>query len=104
MAEKAYLIRLGDGARKRHSHQTERGRVVAFMEQLEIQVVEGVWRPVLRYDCAHDFAHRDRYNLDGEQQKDDLHLSYAEALNLADGYINQNWKVYKERFLRGMYP
>jgi len=99
VAEKTYLIRLGEGSRKRHYHQTERGRVVAFMGQLEIEVEEGIWKPVLRYDCAHDFTHRDRYNLDGEQQKDDLRLSYGEALNLADRDINQNWEIYKERFL-----
>ncbi|MBI3990279.1 MAG: hypothetical protein HY347_11765 [candidate division NC10 bacterium] len=62
MAEKTYLIRLGEGARKRHDHKTEKGQVVAFMVQLEVEVEEGVWRPVLRYDCAHDFAHKDRYN------------------------------------------
>ncbi len=104
MAEKTYLIRLGEGARKRHYHKTEKGWVVAFMVQLEVEVEEGVWRPVLRYDCAHDFAHRDRYNLQGEQAKEELSLSYAEALDLADKDINENWEVYKERFLRGMYP
>ena len=104
MAEKTYLIRLGDGARKRHYHRTESGSVIAFMVQLEVKVEEGEWKPVLRYDCAHDFAHRDRYNIRGEQDKEELHLRYAEALNLADRDINQNWALYKERFLLGMYP
>jgi len=74
------------------------------MVQLEVEVEEGVWRPVLRYDCAHDFAHRDRYNLQGQQDKEELSLNYAEALDLADKDINENWEVYKERFLRGVYP
>lgn len=56
---------------------------------------------MIRYDCSHDFSHRDRYNLHGEQEKDNLHLAYAEALNLADGDINKNWQGYKEKFLRG---
>jgi hypothetical protein len=104
VAEKAYLIRLGEGARKRHYHQTEKGRVVAFMVQLEIEVEGAVWKPALRYDCAHDFAHRDRFNLQGEQRKEELPLSYSEVLDLADKDINDNWELYKERFLRGMYP
>ena len=44
------------------------------------------------------------YNLQGEQEKDDLHLAYAEALNLAGEDINKNWQVYKEKFLRGEKP
>lgn len=104
MPEKEYLIRLGDGARKRHYHKAERGEVINFMVQLEVEVAKGVWKPVVRYDCSHDFAHRDRYNLRGEQEKDDLHLSYTEALNLADEDINKNWQVYKEQFLRGELP
>ena len=104
MAEKTYLIHLGEGARKRHYHQTERGRVVAFMVQLEVEVEKDLWRPVLRYDCAHDFAHRDRYNLHGEQDKEALSLSYADVLTFADQDINNNWPIYRERFLRGIYP
>lgn len=104
MAEKSYLIRLGEGARKRHYHKTEEGQVVAFTVQLEVEVEEDAWRSVIRYDCAHDFAHRDRYNLRGEQEKEELPLTYSEALDLADKDINDNWETYKERFLRGMYP
>jgi hypothetical protein len=104
LAEKEYLIRLGEGARKRHYHKTERGVVVSFMVQLEVETAKGVWRPVVRYDCSHDFTHRDRYNLQGEQEKDDLHLPYAEALNLADEDINKNWQGYRENFLRGGRP
>jgi hypothetical protein len=104
MAEKTYLIRLGEGVRKRHYHKTGSGQVVAFMVRLEVEGEKDVWRPVLRYDCAHDFAHRDRYNLRGEQDKEELFLSYADALTLADQDINNNWPVYQERFLRGLYP
>ena len=56
---------------------------------------------MIRYDCSHDFSHRDCYNLHGEQEKDNLHLTYAEALNLADEDINKNCHVYKQKFLSG---
>lgn len=72
MAEKEYLIRLGEGARKRHYHKTDKGNLLAFMVQLEVEVEDGIWKPVIRYDCAHDFAHRDRYNLKGDQDKQEI--------------------------------
>jgi len=31
-------------------------------------------------------------------------MSFDEALNLADEDINENWKKYKDRFLKGLYP
>lgn len=58
---------------------------------------------MVRYDCAHDFAHRDRYNLKGERKKEDLQMSYENALTFADDDIDDNWEVYRERFLRGGY-
>jgi hypothetical protein len=89
LAEKEYLIRLGEGARKRHYHNTDKGNLVAFMVQLEVEVEDGIWKPVIRYDCAHDFAHRDRYNLRGDQDKQEIALSYAESLDLADKDIQR---------------
>jgi hypothetical protein len=103
LAEKQYLIRLGERARKRHYHKTDKGQVITFMVQLEVEI-EGVWKPVLRYDCAHDFAHRDRYNLKGDRDKEGIPLSYTESLDLADRDINDNWDIYQERFLRGDLP
>jgi hypothetical protein len=89
LAEKEYLIRLGEHARKRHHHKTDKGTLLTFMVQLEVEVEEGVWKPVIRYDCAHDFAHRDRYNLRGDQDKQEIALSYAESLDLADKDIQR---------------
>jgi hypothetical protein len=74
------------------------------MVQLEVQVEEGEWKPVIRYDCAHSFAHRDRYNLKQEQIKEEMTLSYQESLDFADKDINYNWDIYQERFLRGDFP
>ena len=65
MGEKAYTRALGENARKRHFHKTERGKVTNFAVQLEVKV-NGAWQPVIRYDCAHDFSHIDRYNMRGQ--------------------------------------
>jgi hypothetical protein len=50
------------------------------------------------------FAHRDRYNIKGDQDKQEIALSYAESLDLADKDINDNWDIYQQHFLRGDYP
>ena len=103
MGEKIYTRALGENARKRHFHKTERGKVINFSVQLEV-TVDGAWQPVIRYDCAHDFSHIDRYNMHGEQAKEALQLSYAESLTLADDDIDLNWETYKTRFLEGQFP
>ena len=100
MAEKTYTRILGEDARKRHYHKTEKSKVIDFVVQLEVKI-GNEWKPVIRYDCSHDFSHIDRYNLRGEQEKEELHLSYAESLTLADEDINMNWESYKEKFLKG---
>jgi hypothetical protein len=103
MAERSYTRALGETARKRHIHTTERGKVVDFVVQLEVNI-DNEWKPVLRYDCAHDFSHIDRYNIHGEQKKEDLRLPYDEALTIADEDINMHWQAYVEQFLRGEFP
>ena len=103
MAERLYIIPYDRNARKRHYHKTERGRVTHFVVQLEVEV-EGEWKPVIRYDCAHEFVHRDCYNLRGKQKKDELNLRYEEALTLADEDIDDNWERYRSNFLKGRYP
>ncbi len=71
MSSKEYLLLLGHGARKRHIHDIEKGKVIHFMIQLEIEYNQW-WTSVMRYDTAHDFTHLDRYNLKGEQRKESL--------------------------------
>jgi hypothetical protein len=101
--EVLYEILRAEDTRERHYHKTERGRVIAYSVQLEV-FIEGQWRPVIRYDCAHGYAHLDRYNIHGETSKEEVPLSFAEALTTAEEDLEQNWKVYRERFLGGMFP
>ena len=103
MPEKEYLILLDVDVRKRHYHFTQATKVVKFVVQLEIKS-EGLWKPVLRYDCSHDYAHKDCYNLKGKSKKISLYLDYEDALSFADDDINENWQIYRERFLRGDFP
>ena len=68
------------------------------MVQLEVEVEEGVWNPVIRYDCAHNFAHRDRYNLKGDLNKEEIPLSFTDSLDLADKDINGNGMFTRNAF------
>jgi hypothetical protein len=103
MNEKEYLILIDSVARKRHYHAIEGGKIVRFMVQLEI-LVDAAWKGVVRYDCAHDYVHKDCYNIKGRSRKIRLNLEYENALTLADDDINDNWQTYRERFLRGEFP
>ncbi len=95
-----YVVIFDEGVRKRHYHQTEKGKVIYFAVQLEVKVKDQ-WNVVIRYDCAHGFSHIDTYDLKGNQRKTDLNLSFESALSYADWDISENWQKYIQKFLRG---
>jgi hypothetical protein len=98
LSEIEYVIPLGKNVRKRHYHETTKGKVVGFAVQLEV-FVNNQWKVVLRYDAAHGFAHMDRYYLNGKKVKNELNLSLREALTLSDEDIKENWKKYVKNYL-----
>jgi len=57
-----FVVILDDGVRKRHRHETISGKVTNFAVQLKIKVQQE-WRVAVRYDCAHGYAHMDRYDI-----------------------------------------
>jgi hypothetical protein len=101
--EKEYLILLDVDVRKRHYHLAEAGSITKFVVQLEVKT-GGVWKTVVRYDCVHDYAHKDCYNLKGQSKKINLYVDYEDALTLADDDINENWEIYRKKFLKGDFP
>jgi len=93
---------LSDQDRKRHEHLTEKGRVLGFVVQYETRV-KNKWMPVVRYDTAHGFSHKDLIDPDGSKEKILIGaVELSEALTFADNDINENWKRYKDRFLGRM--
>jgi hypothetical protein len=103
MPEKQYLIMLDMDARKRHYHISEAGKITNFVVQLEVKT-GGLWKEVIRYDCAHDYVHKDCYNIKGRCRKVNLYLDYQDALTLADDDIHEHWELYREKFLKGDFP
>ena len=64
-----WFIRVAPGqAHIRCSYERVKHRILRFTVQLEILHSES-WIPVVRYDNAHGFCHRDTLNPDGTQDK-----------------------------------
>jgi len=102
MGKKTFIYMLSDQDRKRHEHLTEKGRVLGFVVQYETRV-KNKWMPVVRYDTAHGFSHKDLIDPDGSKEKILIGaVELSEALTFADNDINENWKRYKDRFLGRM--
>ena len=101
MADKTveFVVYLDENSRKRHYHEAESGKISFFAVQLEVKI-NGEWKPVIRYDCAHNFAHVDKYDITGNQTKDALTMDFASALTYGDLDINRNWMRYKTDFLK----
>ena len=72
--------------------------MIGFVVQYEL-LIENKWVPVVRYDTAHGYAHKDLINPDGSKEKTFLgEVDLNEALTLADKDINENWERYKDRY------
>jgi len=96
-----FVVIFDDGVRKRHHHETEKGKVIYFAVQLEIEV-KREWKVAIRYDCSHGSAHIDRYDIKGNQTKKILDLSFESTLTYGEWDINKNWLKYKQEFLEGV--
>ena len=101
MRETEFVIQLGPGDRIREYHARSRGKIISFTVQFET-LWKGEWLPVVRYDTAHGFAHRDLYDIQGRVTKIPLFiLNYNQALTFAELDLKANWQVYRGRFTKG---
>ena len=73
--------------------------LTGFTSQLE-HYLGGKWRPVVRYDTAHGFFHRDFYSLSGKQKRKERNViqNLKEAVLFADKDLRNNYKDYIEKF------
>ena len=78
--------------------ELERDVVLQFVVQLECRFEAG-WQPVVRYDTAHQFAHRDLLHPSGTVEKSALPTQdYNEALTFAMKDLKANWQQYRRRY------
>jgi hypothetical protein len=90
---------MGPSDRYRHLHVRVRDRIVFFRLQMET-LVGRKWLPVVRYDTAHGFAHRDLLDRRGRADKTPLfNQDLNDALTFAENDLKTNWTSYKRRFL-----
>jgi hypothetical protein len=80
--------------------ETEGGQIIRFAVQLECQFVEDdEWFPVVRYDTAHGYAHRDIMHPTKKEEKTEMPVqNYNEALTIAMNDIVEKRYDYRRRF------
>lgn len=101
MKEIEFLIQLGSVDRLREHYIRSKQKIISFAVQYET-LWQDKWLPVVRYDTAHGFAHRDLYNRQGRTIKTPLFiLDYNQALTFAESDLKANWRLYYERFMKG---
>ncbi len=96
MHEIEYLFYLATEAtdRLRVTARKDKGEILEFVVQYET-VVLGEWRPVVRYDTAHSFAHKDIIKANGEVVKQPLFFeTYNMAFTFATLDLKMNWKQF----------
>jgi hypothetical protein len=103
MTSTEYLNYLGSEDRMRVRIETERGRIIDFTIQYET-VIATEFRPVVRYDLAHGYAHRDILDPGGAvvtKEAMPSHWTMRACLDYANADIRRHWRMYREAFRRG---
>lgn len=103
MIKKEFVIRLSESDRYRHIHSSQKGKIAYFSVQIETKV-NNIWFPVVRYDTAHGFAHRDILNAKGEEigKTPLFNQDFSSALTFAENDLKLNWEFYKTNFLKNI--
>ena len=102
MKKKAFLKHLDSEGleRIRMKISVDKGKVVDIMVQYETSI-KNKWTPVIRYDCAHGFFHRDVLSPQGDKEKQTIAIENLDhALQYAEQDIKDRWKFYKQRFTK----
>lgn len=80
--------------------ESERGRIIRFVVQLECQFAEdGEWIAIVRYDTAHGYAHRDLMHPGEKKEKTILSVQdYNEAFTIAVEDVTEKRYEYRRRY------
>jgi len=104
LGEKSFVVYLSDSNRDRYRLfcVTEQGTVTIFCVQYEA-FINGRWYPIVRYDTAHGFPHRDVLHPNRPQEKIEYPgRTNAEVLTLGQEDIKRNWRTYRALYEKEM--
>src|SRR5215510_9540313 len=100
MKERVFIRWLSFEDRSRQVMVVDEGKIIRFVVQYET-LIAGEWCPVVRYDTAHGFAHKDVLSPGGGiERKIAVSYAYNEAFTNAEIDIKLNWHRYKEEYLQ----
>jgi hypothetical protein len=75
-------------------------RIMQYTVQLEA-LHQGTWHPVVRFDNAHGFCHRDDIHPDGTQEKTAMFVGDAnDTFTRAVKEVQATWEIHRNRFIR----
>jgi len=82
--------------------KVDKGILIDVVYQYETYVSEE-WIPVVRYDCAHGFFHRDILMPNGDMEKKEIAIdNLKDASKYAEQDLKDRWEWYKARFIKKM--
>ena len=88
--------------RLRVSALRQKNEIVKFVVQYEVLINER-WRPIVRYDTSHGFAHKDIIHFKDEEDKQPLYFQdFNMAFTFAIQDLKTSWKWYKMAYEREM--
>lgn len=80
----------------------EKGELIDVVYQYET-FINGNWMPIVRYDCAHGFFHRDILKPNGDKEKQEIEIdNLKNASKYAEQDLKDRWEWYKDRFIKKM--
>ena len=95
----SYLDSLGLN-RIRVRLMTDNGALQDVMFQYEASIAEE-WTPIVRYDCAHGFFHRDVLLPSGDKEKQIVEIdTLKRASQYAEQDLKDRWEWYRERYIK----
>lgn len=100
MGTKEFFRQLGTKGtdRLRTRIVTQKGEITDLMIQYEARIKDE-WHPIVRYDTAHGFPHRDVLYPNGKIDKYALDFPNLEmVLQFAEQDLQDRWQWYKEKY------
>jgi hypothetical protein len=103
--KRAWFVELSPAEARLRCSYARRGRTVErFTVQLEISVGKD-WVPIVRYDNAHGFCHRDTLHPDGTQDKTLVFVGDVNAtFTFAIDDLRAHWEAHRAHFLGEIRP